>query len=132
MSMTDPIADMLTRIRNANSVQHETVQIPHSKMKSGIAQILKKEGFIRDFTTESQDGKRSLELYLKHLEDGTPVLKGLKRISRPGVRKYVSATDIPRVLRGMGVAILSTSAGLLTDVEARKRNIGGEVLCYIW
>ena len=132
MSVSDPIADMLTRIRNANMSSQETVQMPHSNMKSEIARILKKEGFILDYTTEGHGGKRTLRLYLKYTEDQEPVIQGLKRISRGGLRRYVPASNLPRVLRGMGVAILSTSAGILTDREARKQHVGGEVLCYIW
>jgi len=132
MSMSDPIADMLTRIRNANSAGHDTVQIPHSKLKSEIARILKKEGFIQDYTTEGHGGKRMLRLYLKRSEETGPVIRGLKRISRPGVRTYVNAKEVPRVLKGMGIGILSTSVGILTDEEARQKKVGGEVLCYVW
>lgn len=132
MTMTDPIADMLTRIRNANSAGKEAVEMPHAKMKTEIARILQREGYIRDYTTEGQGGKRVLRLYLKFGPEQEPVIRGLKRISRPGLRCYTEARKVPRVLGGMGVAVLSTSSGLLTDREARARKVGGEVLCYIW
>ena len=132
MSVSDPIADMLTRIRNANSAGQETVQMPHSNLKSEIARILKKEGYILDYTTEGHGGKRTLRLYLKYTPEQHPVIQGIKRISKPGLRRYVSATAIPRVLGGMGMAVISTSRGLLTDFEARKRSVGGEILCYVW
>lgn len=132
MSLSDPIADMLTRVRNANATVSKTVDIPHSNLKSEIARIMKKEGFIVDYTTEARAGKRTIRLYLKYGEDQEPVIQGLRRISKPGYRRYVGAADVPRVLRGIGLAILSTSGGVITDSEARKKHVGGEVLCYIW
>lgn len=132
MNLSDPISDMLTRIRNANMAGHEKVNIPHSRMKSEIARILKEEGYIREHTTENIDGKATLVLFLKYVEERKPVLQGLRRISRPSRRHYVGADDVPRVLGGIGTAILSTSYGILCDTDARKKHIGGEVLCYIW
>lgn len=132
MILSDPISDMLTRIRNANMAEHDTVQIPHSKMKSEIARILKEEGYIKEYTTEKIDGKATLVLFLKYMSDQAPVIQGLRRISKPSRRHYVGADDVPRVLGGIGTAILSTSSGILSDSAARKSHIGGEVLCYIW
>jgi len=132
MILSDPISDMLTRIRNANMASHDKVQIPHSKLKSEMARILKEEGYIKDYTTENIDGKATLVLFLKYMDDNSPVIQGLRRVSRPSCRHYVGATDIPRVLGGIGTAILSTSSGILTDTDARTKNVGGEVLCYIW
>jgi len=132
MILSDPISDMLTRIRNANMAAHAKVQIPHSKMKSELARILKQEGYIKDYTTEKVDGRPVLTVYLKYMDEQTPVIKGLRRISRPSCRRYASAGDIPRVLGGIGTAILSTSSGVLSDADARKAHVGGEVLCYIW
>lgn len=128
--MTDPIADMLTRIRNAGLANLPESIMPHSQMKEGIARILKDEGYIKGFKVEGNVPK-SLKVELKY-QGRKPVVEGLKRVSRPGLRRYVSATEIPRVLGGLGIAILSTSGGLISGVEARKRNVGGEVLCYIW
>jgi small subunit ribosomal protein S8 len=132
MNLSDPISDMLTRIRNANMAGHETVQIPHSRMKSEIARILKEEGYIKEYTTENIDGKATLVLFLKYIEDQKPVIQGLRRVSRPSCRHYVGAGDVPRVLGGIGTAILSTSSGILSDSDARRKHVGGEVLCYIW
>jgi small subunit ribosomal protein S8 len=132
MVLSDPIADMLTRIRNANMAEKKVVQMPHSKMKSEISRILKAEGFIKDYTVENNEGKSVLNLFLKYTIDREPVIQGLRRISKPSCRKYVDAEEIPRVLGGIGLAILSTSAGVMTDNEARGKHIGGEVLCYIW
>ena len=132
MSLSDPIADMLTRIRNASRAGLEVVEMPRSNMKSEIAKILKREGYILDYTTEGQGGKKTLRLYLKYLSEDEPVIQGLKRASRPGLRRYVGADNMPKVLGGMGVAILSTSKGLLTARQARKDKVGGEVLCYVW
>lgn len=132
MVLSDPIADMLTRIRNANMAEKKVVQMPHSKMKSEISRILKAEGFIKDYTVENNEGKSVLNLFLKYTIDREPVIQGLRRISKPSCRKYVNAEEIPRVLGGIGLAILSTSAGVMTDNEARGKHIGGEVLCYIW
>jgi small subunit ribosomal protein S8 len=132
MVLTDPIADMLTRIRNANMAEKKVVQMPHSKMKSEILRILKAEGFIKDYTVENDGGKSMLNVFLKYTMDREPVIQGLRRISKSSCRKYVNAEEIPRVLGGIGLAILSTSSGVVTDNEARAKKIGGEVLCYIW
>ncbi|HAE88103.1 TPA: 30S ribosomal protein S8 [Candidatus Marinimicrobia bacterium] len=130
--MTDPIADFLTRIRNATTAQHRWVEIPASKLKARIALILKTKGYIKDFILV-EDGKQGmLRLYLKYLSDGRPVLYGLERVSKPGRRIYVKAQEIPRVRNGLGIGILSTSQGVLTDKEAREKGIGGEYLCKIW
>ncbi|BFN37674.1 30S ribosomal protein S8 [Fidelibacter multiformis] len=130
--MTDPIADFLTRIRNATTAQHRWVEIPASKLKARIALILKTKGYIKDFILV-EDGKQGmLRLYLKYLSDGRPVLYGLERVSKPGRRIYVKALEIPRVRNGLGIGILSTSQGVLTDKEAREKGIGGEYLCKIW
>lgn len=132
MVLTDPIADMLTRIRNANMAEKKTVQMPHSKMKSELARLLKSEGFIKDYTMENEGGKSVLNIFLKYTVEREPIIQGLRRISKPSCRKYVASDEIPRVLGGIGVAILSTSSGVMTDNEARKQKVGGEVLCYIW
>jgi small subunit ribosomal protein S8 len=123
---------MLTRIRNANMAGHIKVQMPHSKMKGELARILKQEGYIRDYTTENVEGKPALVVFLKYQADQKPVIQGLRRVSRPSCHHYVGADDIPRVLGGIGTAILSTSSGMLSDGEARKARVGGEVLCYVW
>ena len=132
MVLSDPIADMLTRIRNANMAEKGVVAMPHSKMKSEIARILKAEGFIKDYTMENADGKSVLNVFLKYTIDREPVIQGLRRISKPSCRKYVNSEEVPRVLGGIGLAILSTSSGVMTDTEAREKKVGGEVLCYIW
>lgn len=128
----DPIADMLTRIRNANALRYESVSMPNSKMKEQIATILKKEGYVSEITVEGEGAKKTLTLTLKYGANGERVISGLKRISKPGLRVNVEAEKLPRVLSGLGIAIISTSQGLLTDKEARKAKIGGEVLCYVW
>lgn len=132
MILSDPISDMLTRIRNANMAGHVKVQMPHSKMKSEVARILKQEGYIKDYTMENIDGKPALVLFMKYQANQKPVIQGLRRVSRPSCHHYVGADDIPRVLGGIGIAILSTSSGMLSDSEARKARVGGEVLCYVW
>jgi small subunit ribosomal protein S8 len=134
MTMTDPIADMLTRIRNANTAMHDTVKMPASKLKKSLADILESEGYIGGFDiTPSTTGPGSvLEIKLKYAADRTRTIGGLRRVSKPGLRIYAQADRIPRVLGGMGVAVVSTSQGLMTDREARKRRVGGEVLCYVW
>ncbi|WP_372797016.1 30S ribosomal protein S8 [Pontiella sp.] len=132
MVLTDPIADMLTRIRNANMAEKAQVAMPHSKMKSELARILKAEGFIKDYTMENEGGKPVLNIFLKYTIEREPVIQGLRRISKPSCRKYVNAEEVPRVLGGIGIAILSTSSGVMTDNEAREKKIGGEVLCYVW
>ena len=132
MTMTDPIADMLTRIRNANTVKHETVDVPASNIKKEIARILLEEGFVKGYDV-IEDGKQGIiRLQLKYGIEGERVISGLKRISKPGMRVYSSKDEIPKVLNGLGVAIMSTSKGILTDREARKENVGGEVICYDW
>ena len=131
MNLTDPIADMLTRIRNANSAKHVSVKIPFSKMKEGIANILKNEGYIKDFEIKEDGSKKDVVVALKYV-DGENVIKGLKRISKPGRRVYSGVEDLPKVLGGLGIAIVSTPKGVITDKECRKHSVGGEVLCYVW
>lgn len=128
--MTDPISDMLTRIRNANRALLPGVEIPHSKIKESLASILKKEGYINDFAVEGKTAK-TIKLKLKY-QGKKSIIEGLRRVSSPGLRRYVGSTDIPRVRGGLGVAVLSTSEGVMTGVQARKKNIGGELLCYVW
>jgi len=130
--MTDPIADMLTRIRNANVAMRDEVTMPSSKQKVALAEILKREGYISSY--EVLDGKsaKTLKISMKYSDDRRRTISGIKRVSTPGLRVYRGATDVPRVLRGLGVAVLSTSQGLMTDREARKRKVGGEVMCYVW
>lgn len=132
MNTTDPIADMLTRIRNANSSKHKTVDIPASKMKAAIADILFKEGYIKSFEEISNDVQGTIRVTLKYDEKGSRVIAGIKRISKPGLRVYASKEELPRVLNGLGIAIVSTSKGIMTDKEARKVGLGGEVLAYVW
>lgn len=131
MHLTDPIADMLTRIRNANIAKHSSVVIPFSKIKESIANILKNEGYITDFEVKEEETKKNILVTLKYFE-GEPVVKGLKRISKPGRRVYSSVDNLPKVLGGLGIAIVSTPKGVLTDKECRKHSVGGEVICYIW
>ena len=129
----DPIADMLTRIRNANALNHESVSMPSSKMKVAIAKILLQEGFISDYKEEKLDeNKKTLTITLKYGEDGQKVISGLRRISKPGLRVTCDSKHIPSVLRGLGIAIISTSTGLLTDKGCKQQNVGGEVICYVW
>jgi small subunit ribosomal protein S8 len=132
MPVTDPIADFLTRIRNALAADHRWVDIPASQLKKRMALILKHEKFIKDFILINDNKQGLIRIYLRYTKEGTPVIEGLKRISRPGRRQYVSATEIPRVLGGLGVAILSTPIGVVTNKVARKSKVGGEVLCYVW
>jgi small subunit ribosomal protein S8 len=134
MTMTDPIADMLTRIRNANTAMHDTVKMPSSNLKVALAKILNREGYIGDFKVVANEGKpgATLEISMKYSEARVRTITGIQRVSKPGLRVYTQADRLPRVLGGMGVAVLSTSAGLLTDNEARKRRIGGEIVCYVW
>jgi small subunit ribosomal protein S8 len=133
MSMTDPIADMLTRIRNACGAKHRRVDMPGSKMKVEIAKILKENNFIQDYRTlEAETGKQTLRVVLKYAQGGQPVIRELKRVSTPGLRKYVSVTEIPRVRNGLGMAILSTSKGLMSDRQARQQRTGGEILALVW
>ena len=132
MSMSDPIADFLTRIRNANLAQHESVEAPASKMKKDIAEILKNEGFVRDVEYVDDNKQGIIRVFLKYGQDGQRVISGLKRISKPGLRSYVKADAVPKVLNGLGIAIISTSEGVVTDKVARAKNIGGEVIAYVW
>lgn len=132
MTMTDPIADMLTRIRNANMVQHESVEIPGSKIKLAIADILKNEGFIKEYDFKKDNKQGTIRVYLKYGPNREKVITGLKRISKPGLRVYAPKDQLPKVLGGLGVAVISTSQGIMTDKAARKAGVGGEVLCYIW
>ena len=132
MNMTDPIADMLTRIRNGSMARHQSVLIPTSKIKMNLARILKEEGYIRDFDVPVEMGERMFRVWLKYGADKKPVFTGLKRISKPGLRVYSKRSEIPMVLGGLGISILSTPQGLMTGREAFRKNLGGEVLCYIW
>lgn len=131
MVMTDPIADMLTRIRNANQMRHETVDMPASKLKKEFLEVLKKEGYITDVAVVKGDVQDTIRVTLKYLQTDR-VVKGLKRISKPGLRVYAKTNEIPKVLNGLGIAVISTSQGLLTDREARKLKVGGEILAYVW
>lgn len=131
MAMIDPIADMLTRIRNANQLKYKTVSMPSSKIKQTIAQVLLQEGYIQDLKVEG-DVKKVLTLTLKYSESGERVITGLKRISKPSLRIQVKSTEVPRVYNGLGIAIISTSQGIMTDKEARAKNIGGELLAFVW
>ena len=130
--VTDPIADMLTRIRNANQMRYKEVEVPASKIKNEIARILKEEGFISDYKVKKNNVQDIIVLYLKYGENKERVITGLKRISKPGLRVYAKADEIPTVLSGLGIAIISTSKGMMTDKDARKASLGGEVLAYIW
>ncbi len=132
MNITDPIADMLTRIRNANTSKHQTVDVPASNMKRAIAQILVNEGYIKSFEEIKDEKQGIIRITLKYDENGKRVISGLKRISKPGLRIYASKDELPQVLNGLGIALISTSKGIKTDKEARKDNLGGEVLAYIW
>jgi len=132
MVMTDPIADFLTRIRNANTVRHESLEVPASKIKKEIAEILKREGFIRDVEYIEDNKQGIIRVFLKYGPNNERVITGLKRISKPGLRVYAKSDEIPRVLNGLGIAIVSTSQGVLTDKEARAKQVGGEVLAYVW
>ena len=131
MNTTDPIADMLTRIRNANSAKHKTVDVPSSKMKTAIAEILFKEGYIKSFEIISDENQGIIRITLKYDEKGTRVIDGIKRISKPGLRVYANKEELPKVLNGLGVALISTSKGIVTDKEARELGVGGEVLAYV-
>ncbi len=134
MPVTDPIADMLTRIRNANTAMHDTVPMPSSKLKEALAKILVQEGYIAGFDVRDNEGApgKTLEIELKYSVERARTISGIKRVSKPGLRVYTAADRLPRVLGGLGVAVLSTSQGLMTDKEARKRRVGGEVLCFVW
>ena len=132
MVMTDPIADMLTRIRNANTVKHNNLELPASKIKREVADILKREGFIRDYEYIEDNKQGILRIFLKYGANNERVITGLKRISKPGLRVYAKADEMPRVLGGLGIAVISSSSGILSDKEARQQQVGGEVLAYIW
>lgn len=132
MVMTDPIADLLTRIRNANMVRHEKLEVPASNIKKGVAEILKQEGFVRDVEYIEDSKQGIIRIFLKYGSDNERVITGLKRISKPGLRVYAKANEVPKVLNGLGIAIVSTSQGVLTDKEARAKQVGGEVLAYVW
>ena len=132
MAMTDPIADFLTRIRNANMAKHESLEVPASKIKRDIAEILKNEGFVRDVEYIDDDKQGIIRVFLKYGKGNERVISGIRRISKPGLRSYVKADAVPKVLNGLGIAILSTSEGVITDKEARAKKIGGEVIAYIW
>lgn len=133
MSFTDPIGDMLTRIRNASSARHEKVLVPASRLKTRIAEVLKEEGFIKDFVLHQDLPKQgAITILLKYTPDREPAINDIKRVSRPGLRRYVDTAGIPRVLNGMGIAILSTSKGVMVDREARKQKVGGELICTVW
>lgn len=132
MVMTDPIADMLTRIRNANQMKHKTVEMPASKLKMEILNVLKQEGYIVDFERIDDSVQGTLKVQLKYLQNDERVVRGLKKISKPGLRVYAKTDDLPQVLNGLGIAIISTSKGIMTDKDARKNKIGGEVIAYVW
>ena len=132
MVMTDPIADMLTRLRNANSVFHETVAVPGSKIKSAIAEVLKEEGFIKDYSFNEDNKQGVITMSLKYGPNREKVISGIKRISKPGLRQYAKHDELPRVLGGLGIAIISTSKGIMSDKQARKVGLGGEVIAYVW
>jgi small subunit ribosomal protein S8 len=134
MTMTDPIADMLTRIRNANVAMHDNVRMPSSKLKEALAAILQKEGYIEGFAVRDDSGRpgRVLDISMKYTPDRARTISGIRRVSKPGLRVYTTADRLPRVLGGLGVAVLSTSQGLMTDREAHRKRVGGEVLCYVW
>ncbi|MGX5377679.1 30S ribosomal protein S8 [Ligilactobacillus sp. LYQ135] len=132
MAMTDPIADFLTRIRNANMAKHESFEVPASKIKRNIAEILKNEGFIRDYEFIEDNKQGIIRVFLKYGKNGERVISGIRRISKPGLRSYVKADAVPKVLNGLGIAILSTSEGVMTDKDARAKKIGGEVIAYVW
>lgn len=132
MTMTDPVADFLTRLRNANSANHEVISLPYSKLKAGIAEILKKEGYVGAVKVEDAEVGKTLIVDLKYGPNRERTIVGIKRVSKPGLRVYAKSTELPRVLGGLGIAILSTSSGLLTDRQAAKKGVGGEVLAYVW
>jgi len=132
MVMTDPIADLLTRIRNANMVRHEKLEVPASKLKREVAEILKREGFVRDVEYIEDNKQGIIRIFLKYSSNNERVITGIKRISKPGLRVYAKADEVPKVLNGLGIAIVSTSQGVLTDKEARNKQVGGEVLAYVW
>jgi len=132
MSFTDPIGDMLTRLRNASAARHEKVRVPASRLKVRIAEVLRDEGFIKDFVVHQDGPQGAITVLLKYSADREPAISDIKRVSKPGLRRYVSNDEIPRVLNGMGIAILSTSKGIMVDREARKQQVGGELICTVW
>ncbi|MDR0596730.1 MAG: 30S ribosomal protein S8 [Clostridiales Family XIII bacterium] len=132
MTMTDPVADMLTRIRNANSVGHKSVSVPASRMKKSIAGILRDEGYISGFDVEEDNKQGMINISMKYGQAGEKVISGIKKISKPGLKVYAKSDDVPRVLGGLGIAIISTSKGVISDKEARRLGVGGEVICYVW
>ena len=132
MNITDPIADLLTRIRNASQARHATVDVPASNMKKAIAQILVEEGYVKSYTVAEDNKQGVITITLKYTETGAPVITGLRRVSKPGLRIYTSCEDMPKVLKGIGTAIVSTPKGVMTDKQARKENVGGEVLAFVW
>jgi len=132
MNITDPIADLLTRIRNASQARHATVDVPASNMKKAIAQILVEEGYVKSYTVTEDNKQGVITITLKYTETGAPVITGLRRISKPGLRIYTSCEDMPKVMKGIGTAIVSTPKGVMTDKKARKENVGGEVLAFVW
>lgn len=132
MQITDPIADLLTRIRNASSAKHETVEVPASKMKKAIVEILFAEGYIKKYEVIEDERQGMIKIWLKYVEGKKAVISGIKRVSKPGLRVYASKEDMPRVLKGLGIAIVSTSKGIMTDKQARRENVGGEVLAFVW
>ena len=132
MQITDPVADMLTRIRNANSAKHDTVDVPASNLKKAIAQILLEEGYIKSYEVVDNGNQGNIHITLKYLAKKAPVLSGLKRVSKPGLRVYAGADELPKVLKGLGIAIVSTSKGVMTDKKARELHIGGEILAFVW
>ena len=132
MQITDPVADMLTRIRNANSAKHDTVDVPASNLKKAMAQILQDEGYIKSYTVKDNGNQGVIRITLKYLGNKEKVITGLRRVSKPGLRVYAGADELPQVLRGLGIAIISTSKGVMTDKQARKLHVGGEVLAFVW
>lgn len=132
MAMTDPVADMLTRIRNANTVGHNTVDIPASKVKKAIAEIMTKEGYIKGYSIIDENSQGTIRVQMKYGADKEKVISGLKKISKPGLKVYAKSSEVPKVLGGLGIAIISTSSGIISDKEARRLGVGGEVICYIW
>ena len=132
MQITDPVADMLTRIRNANSAKHDTVDVPASNLKKAMAQILQDEGYIKSYTVKDNGNQGVIKITLKYLGNKEKVITGLRRVSKPGLRVYAGADELPQVLRGLGIAIISTSKGVMTDKQARKLHVGGEVLAFVW
>lgn len=132
MSMTDPVADLLTRIRNATKEKHEKVEIPASRLKANIVRVLKDEGYIKNFRLNREDGKPVIKVYLKYTDSGLSVIQGIRRVSRPGLRRYASYEDMPRPLSGAGIAVVSTSRGVMTGRNAKTQKVGGELLCEVW